>query len=333
MPLAKERLLDAYQQMHVIRKFEEAIRDLYMKGKIRGSFHPCVGQEALAVGANWAVRTDDYMTCTYRGHGHALAKGVDVNAAMAEMLGKASGVCHGKGGSMHFTDPAVGLLGANAIVAGGVPHAAGAALAAQMQKKDTVSITFFGEGAVNQGVFFETLNLAVIWKLPVVFVCENNQYSEMTVSQETTSTPETWRRAESFRMPAKHIDGNDVEAVYLAVEEAVAHARDGGGPIYIEAMTYRLWGHMMGDPEVYRTKAEVQQAWENEPIARLASRLLGLGHSQDQLTMLENEAVAIINNALAFAESSLVPKAVDAFTGVFARTASMNAEPIRKGNE
>jgi TPP-dependent pyruvate/acetoin dehydrogenase alpha subunit len=328
MPLSKQRLLDAYRQMHVIRKFEEAIRDLYMKGKIRGSFHPCVGQEALAVGANWAVRADDYMTCTYRGHGHALAKGVDVNAAMAEMLGKATGVCHGKGGSMHFTDPKVGLLGANAIVAGGVPHAAGAALAAQMQKSDTVSITFFGEGAVNQGVFLETLNLAVIWKLPVVFVCENNQYSEMTVSRETTSTPETWKRAESFGMPVNRIDGNDVEAVYIAVEEAAAHARKGGGPTYIEAMTYRLWGHMMGDPEVYRTKEEVQQAGKNEPIVRLADRLRGLGYLADQLVAMEKEAITIIAAALAFAESSPLPKATDAFIEVFAVPVSKNAETI-----
>jgi pyruvate dehydrogenase E1 component alpha subunit len=317
MPLAHERLPDAYRQMHVIRKFEEAIRDLYMKGKIRGSFHPCVGQEAVAVGANWAVRVDDYMTCTYRGHGHALAKGVDVNRAMAEMLGKSTGLCHGKGGSMHFTDPAVGLLGANAIVAGGVPHAAGAALAAQMQNRDSIAITFFGEGAVNQGVFFETLNLAVVWKLPVIFVCENNRYSEMTVSCETTSSPETWRRAESFGMPAMHIDGNDLEAVFSAVEEAASLARKGGGPTFLEAATYRLWGHMMGDPEVYRKKEEVKLAWENEPITRLAVRLRGLGFTESQLTTIEKEAEVIITDALAFAESSPVPTPSDAFSAVF----------------
>ncbi len=260
MPLSPNRLPDAYRQMLIIRKFEEAVRDLYQKGKIRGSFHPCVGQEATAVGGCWALRKEDYLTCTYRGHGHAIAKGLSVRAAMAEMLGKATGCSKGKGGSMHFTDPSVGLLGANAIVAAGLPLAAGAALASQLQKQDRVGLTFFGEGAVNQGVFFETLNMAVIWKLPVIFVCENNRYSEMTPSHETTSNMETFKRGGSFGMPAVVVDGNDVEAMYAAVEEAAERARSGGGPTYIEAMTYRLWGHMMGDPEVYRIKEEVEQA-------------------------------------------------------------------------
>src|SRR5258706_14054768 len=180
MPLTPERLQDAYRQMLVIRKFEETIRSLYQQGKIRGSFHPCVGQEATAVGGCWALRKDDYMTCTYRGHGQAIAKGLSVRAAMAEMLGKVTGCSKGKGGSMHFTDPSIGLRGANAIVAAGVPHAAGAALASQLQKKDNVALAYFGEGAVNQGVFLESLNLAVIWKLPLILICENNLYSEMT---------------------------------------------------------------------------------------------------------------------------------------------------------
>src|SRR3990172_8293245 len=253
MPLTPQRLPDAYRQMLIIRKLEEAIRDLYQNGMIRGSFHPCVGQEATAVGGCWALRKDDYVTCTYRGHGHAIAKGLSVRAALAEMLGKAAGCSKGKGGSMHFTDPSVGLLGANAIVAAGLPHAAGAALAAQPRKEDTVALSFFGEGAVNQGVFHETLNLAVLWKLPVVFVCENNLYSEMTPSLETTSEVETYKRAAAYHMPAVRIDGNDVELMYATVEEAVARARSGGGPTYLEAMAYRLWGHMLGDPEVYRT--------------------------------------------------------------------------------
>src|SRR3990172_6536566 len=245
MPLSPDRLPDAYRQMLIIRKFEETVRNLYQQGRIRGSFHPCVGQEAVAVGGCWAVRKDDTMTCTYRGHGHAIAKGLDVRAAMAEMLGKATGCSKGKGVSMHFTDPSVGLLGANAIVAGGVPHAAGAALASRMQKKDNVALAYFGEGAVNQGVFFESLNLAVIWKLPLILVCENNLYSEMTPSHETTSNVETYKRAAALGFESIQIDGNDVEAVYNAVERAAARARSGGGPAYIEAVTYRLWGHMM----------------------------------------------------------------------------------------
>jgi pyruvate dehydrogenase E1 component alpha subunit len=318
MALSPNRLPEAYRQMFIIRKFEEAIRDLYQKGKIRGSFHPCVGQEATAVGGCWALTKEDYMTCTYRGHGHAIAKGLSVRAAMAEMLGKVTGCSKGKGGSMHFTDPSVGLLGANAIVAGGIPLAAGAALAAQLQKQDRVGLTFFGEGAVNQGVFFETLNLAVIWKLPMIFVCENNRYSEMTPSHETTSTAETYKRGASFGMPAVVVDGNDVEAMYAAVEEAAQRARSGAGPTYIEAITYRLWGHMMGDPEIYRTKEEVARAREVEPIVRLGQRLRQLGHADVELARLEEEAAAVIADALQFAENSPAPQPGEAFTDVFA---------------
>lgn len=318
MPLSPDQLPDAYRQMLVIRKFEEAIRSLYQQGKIRGSFHPCVGQEATAVGGCWALRKDDYMTCTYRGHGQAIAKGLSVRAAMAEMLGKVTGCSKGKGGSMHFTDPAVGLLGANAIVGAGVPQAAGAALASQLQKKDNVALAYFGEGAVNQGVFLETLNLAVVWKLPLILVCENNLYSEMTPSHETTSTVQTHLRAAGFGFESMQVDGNDVEVMYNAVEQAAARARVGYGPIYIEATTYRLWGHMMGDPEIYRTKEEVVQARENEPIVRLGRRLLALGHTEADLTSLDSEAEAIIADAVQFAEASRVPEPEDAFTDVFA---------------
>jgi TPP-dependent pyruvate/acetoin dehydrogenase alpha subunit len=304
--------------MWVIRKFEETIRDLYQQQKIRGSFHPCVGQEAVAVGACMALRCDDYMTCTYRGHGHAIAKGLSVRAAMAEMLGKATGCSKGKGGSMHFTDPAIGLLGANAIVAAGIPHAAGAALASQMQKSDRVALAFFGEGAVNQGVFHESLNLAVIWKLPLVLVCENNLYSEMTPSHETTSVVDTYERAASYGMNAHQVNGNDVEVMFDAVTEAAENARAGKGPTYIEAQTYRLWGHMMGDPEVYRTKDEVAQAREREPIVRLGSRLKTLGFDDDALKKLEGEAQEIISDALEFAQASPAPMPEEAFEDVFA---------------
>jgi len=318
MPLAPDQLPKAYKQMLVIRKFEEAIRNLYQQGKIRGSFHPCVGQEAVAVGDCWPLRKDDVITCTYRGHGHALAKGLSPRAAMAEMLGKVDGCSKGKGGSMHFTDPTIGLLGANAIVAAGLPHAAGAALAAQMQKTDRVALTVFGEGAVNQGVFHETLNLAVIWKLPIIFVCENNLYSEMTPSHETTSVVETYKRAAAYGLEALSVNGNDLEALYATVENAVTKARAGKGPTYIEARTYRLWGHMMGDPEVYRTKAEVAAALQTEPIIRLGQRLTELGSTDTDLARLDTEAQAVIADALQFAEASPLPKPEDAFTDVFA---------------
>ena len=219
---------------------------------------------------------------------------------------------------MHFTDPSVGLLGANAIVAAGVPHAAGAALASQMQHNDRVALAVFGEGAVNQGVFHETLNLIAIWKLPVILVCENNLYSEMTPSHETTSTTRTYERAASYGIAATQVDGNDLEAMYQSVEDAAARARAGEGATYLEAMTYRLWGHMMGDPEVYRTKEEVAQARENEPIIRLAKRLRSLGHTENELTTLESEADAVIADAVAYAENSPLPEAAEAFTDVFA---------------
>jgi acetoin:2,6-dichlorophenolindophenol oxidoreductase subunit alpha len=318
MPLSSDLLPSAYRQMHIIRKFEEAIRNLYQQGRIRGSFHPCVGQEAVAVGACWALKPGDALSCTYRGHGHALAKGLDPRFAMAEMLGKSGGCSKGKGGSMHFTDPSVGLIGANAIVAGGVPHAAGYALAAQMQGKDSIALTVFGEGAVNQGVFLETLNLAVVWKLPVIFLCENNLYSEMTPSHETTSNVATRQRAAAFGMPAEVVDGNDVEAVFAAVEGAASHVRTGHGPYYLEAMTYRLWGHMMGDPEVYRTKDEVAQARQVEPITRLAQRLLDHGYTQETLAALESEADLTISEALAFAETSPLPTPESALDDIFA---------------
>lgn len=218
---------------------------------------------------------------------------------------------------MHFTDPSVGLLGANAIVAAGIPHAAGAALASQLQKKDTVALAYFGEGAVNQGVFLETLNLASIWKLPLILVCENNRYSEMTPSHETTSNAETYKRASAFGLEAIQIDGNDIETVFKTVEDAVAKARSGGGLTYIEALTYRLWGHMMGDPEVYRTKEEVAQARENEPILRLGRRLIELGCQVSDLARFDAEAEAVLAEAVEFAESSAVPEPVDAFADVF----------------
>jgi TPP-dependent pyruvate/acetoin dehydrogenase alpha subunit len=318
MPLSLDRLPDVYRQMLVIRKFEETIRDLYQQGKIRGSFHPCVGQEATAVGGCWAIRRDDYLTCTYRGHGQALAKGLDVGAAMAEMLGKATGCSQGRGGSMHFTDASVGLLGANAIVAAGIPHAAGAALAARLQKRDAVALTYFGEGAVNQGVFHETLNLAAVWKLPLILLCENNLYSEMTPIRETSSVAEMTRRGEAYGIPSARIDGNDVEGVFACVEEAAARARAGGGPTFIEAMTYRLWGHMLGDPEVYRTKEEVAQARQVEPIVRLGQRLGQLGHSAGDLARLEAEAEAIVQRALEFAEASPEPDPAAVAEGIFA---------------
>lgn len=318
MPLSPDRLLDAYRQMLVIRKFEEMIRSLYQVGKIRGSFHPCIGQEAIAVGCCWPLHRDDFISCTYRGHGQALAKGLSPRAAMAEMLGKTTGCSKGRGGSMHFTDMHNGLLVSNAIVAAGIPHAAGVALAARMRGTGQVAVAFFGDGAVNQGVFHETMNVSMVWKLPLILVCENNLYSEMTPYKETTSVEELRERAVSYGMAAVRVDGNDVELTYNTMEDALLHARRGDGPFFIEAMTYRLMGHMMGDPEVYRTKEEVTQAWENEPIRRLGWRLRSLGCADTELSRLETEADVVIADALQFAENSPEPKPEDVFTDIFA---------------
>jgi TPP-dependent pyruvate/acetoin dehydrogenase alpha subunit len=318
MPLETERLPDAYRQMLIIRKFEETIRDLFLQGKIRGSFHPCIGQEATAVGGCWPLRQDDYISVTYRGHGQALAKGLSPRPAMAEMLGRETGCSKGKGGSMHFTDMQNGLLVANAIVSAGVPHAAGVALAASMQGTQQVAVAFFGDGAVNQGVFHETLNLATVWKLPLILVCENNLYSEMTPYKDTTSVHSLAERAASYGMHTVFIDGNNVELMYTSMEEAVQRARQGDGPVFIEAMTYRLMGHMMGDPEVYRTKDEVARARENEPILRLGHRLLGLGYKEADLERLDAEAEAVIAEALQFAQNSPEPGPEEAFTDIFA---------------
>ncbi len=266
MNLENHELLEMYKMMLLIRRFEEQCVEFYKGGQIRGSLHPCIGQEATAVGACFALRRDDYMTCTYRGHGQALAKGLDPKEAMAELLGRYTGCSKGKGGSMHFTDPRVGLLGENAIVAAGVPIAVGAALTAQLDKTDRVAVTFFGDGAVNQGVFAEALNLAAIWDLPVIFFCENNLYSEMTPIRDMVRVDQLTERATAYGIRAVTVDGYDVLAVLETTLAAVERARNGDGPTFVEAMTYRLVGHMIGDTEPYRTQAEVAEWRERDPI-------------------------------------------------------------------
>jgi TPP-dependent pyruvate/acetoin dehydrogenase alpha subunit len=272
--LDKRDLLEMYKTMLLIRLFEEQCVTFYKNGQIRGSLHPCIGQEATAVGACYAVRHDDYMTCTYRGHGQALAKGLDPKEAMAELLGRRTGCSKGKGGSMHFTDPRVGLLGENAIVGAGVPIAVGAALTAQLNQTGQVAITFFGDGAVNQGVFAEALNLAAIWNLPVIFFCENNLYSEMTPIRNMVKVEHLADRAPAFGIAALTVDGYDALAVYETTLGAVERARSGGGPTFIEAKTYRLVGHMIGDTEPYRTPAEVAQWQVRDPIQAFPRQLV-----------------------------------------------------------
>jgi pyruvate dehydrogenase E1 component alpha subunit len=319
MTLEKSDLLRMYKMMLLIRRFEEQCVQFYKNGEIRGSLHPCIGQEGTAVGACGALRHDDYMTCTYRGHGQALAKGLDPKEAMAELLGRRTGCSKGKGGSMHFTDPEVGLLGENAIVGAGAPIAVGAALSAQLDQTDQVAITFFGDGAVNQGVFSEALNLAAVWNAPVIFFCENNLYSEMTPIAEMVKVEQLADRAAGFGMATVTVDGYDPLAVYEATLAAVDRARNGGGPTFIEAMTYRLVGHMVGDTEPYRTQEEVAEWKARDPIVTFPQRLIEeFGISQPEIEAAQAEVEAQMAEVVRFALDSPWPSPDEIAEDIFA---------------
>ncbi len=320
MPLTKRDLLQMYRTMLLIRRFEERATQFFLNGQIRGSFHPCIGQEATAVGACFALHRDDCMTCTYRGHGQSIAKGLDPKEAMAELLGRRTGCSKGKGGSMHYTDPSIGLLGENAIVGAGVPIAVGAALTAQLDKTDRVSMTFFGDGTVNQGVFHEALNLAAIWKLPVIFFCENNLYSEMTPIRDMVGMARLADRAAAYGVRSVVIlDGYDPIAVYETTLEAVERARSGGGPTFIEAMTYRLVGHMIGDTEPYRTKEEVAEWRKRDSTVVFPQRLVReFGVTPDQIAAVDTEVAAEIEEIARFAQESPWPDPSEVAEDVFA---------------
>lgn len=274
MSLDNEKLLWMYKTMLTIRAFEEKAFDLFKRGLVRGSIHFYIGEEAMAVGAMAAIRPEDAITSTHRGHGHCIAKGGKVNLMLAELLGKATGYCKGKGGSMHIADLDSGILGANGIVGGGIPLATGAALAFKLQKVPKVCICFFGDGASNQGCFLESANLASIWRLPVVYVCENNQYGLSMCVKDSVGCPNIADRAVAFGMPGVVVDGNDVIAAYEAVSAAVARARAGDGPTLIEGKTYRWMGHFSGDADVYRPKEEKEEWKKKDPIARFEKMLV-----------------------------------------------------------
>jgi pyruvate dehydrogenase E1 component alpha subunit len=319
MALPSDELLRMHRTMLLIRRFEEQAVQFYQQGQVRGSLHPCIGQEATAVGACFALRTDDYMTCTYRGHGQAIAKGLDPKEAMAELLGRRSGCSKGKGGSMHFTDPRVGLLGENAIVGAGAPIAVGAALSAQMDGGDRIAITFFGDGAINQGAFMEALNLAAIWNLPVIFFCENNLYSEMTPISAMVKPDRLGARAEGFGIRATTVDGYDPIGVYEVTTGAADRARRGEGPTFIEAMTYRLFGHMVGDSEPYRTKEEVAEWRARDPIAVFPQRLVSeYGFTDAQVREAEAQVAAEMDEIVRFAQAGPWPEPVEVLEDVFA---------------
>jgi TPP-dependent pyruvate/acetoin dehydrogenase alpha subunit len=289
---------DLLRDMLRIREFEDAVMDLFTRGLMRGSTHLCQGQEAVAVGVCRTLTPDDAMTCTYRGHGAVLAMGAPLDRSFGELLGKADGLCRGKGGSMHLTDVSVGAYGSNAIVGAHLPITVGHALAARRQGTGAVAVAFFGDGATNIGAFHESLNLAAIWKLPAIFVIENNHYGEYSPLAATTPIERLADRAAAYGMPGVYVDGNDVIAVRAAAQDAVARARAGEGPTLIEADTYRQSGHSRSDPGAYRPPGELEAWLARDPITRLEEALTGTGRlPAGALSALRDEVRAEVTAA------------------------------------
>jgi TPP-dependent pyruvate/acetoin dehydrogenase alpha subunit len=298
--LTGEEARDFLLTMWTIRRFEEAVDDLFARGLLHGTMHLSLGQEATAAGAISALREGDYITSTHRGHGHCIAQGADVTLMLAELLGKETGYCRGRGGSMHIADIEQGNLGANGVVAGSIPIAVGAALALRLQGKDAVVLCFFGDGATNEGGFHEAINLGSIWKLPVVFLCENNQYGMSMLWKKAVAIERLSDRASAYGIPGVTVDGNDVVEVRWAVREAVARARGGNGPSLVEAVTYRYRGHSKSDQQLYRTRDEVDE-WrqQRDPIARFAALAIEGGLlSEEDARALEAEAGSLVERAV-----------------------------------
>ncbi len=306
------------RQMLTIRQAEDEIQDLFLANLVRGTTHLAVGQEACAVGTAAALQSGDTVTCTYRGHHHALALGMSVKSLMAEMMGKASGACKGKGGSMHMTDASIGLLGANAIVGGQIPIAVGAGLTAQLKKTGAVSVTFFGDGTTNIGAFHEAMNLAAIWKLPVLFICENNQYGEYSAIHKTTPINDLAVRAGSYNMPGDIVDGQDAEAIYDAVSIAAVRARDGKGPSFLELKTYRYRGHSRTDAGPYRPEGELEEWLKRDPIDILKGRMIAAGQLDDaEFTEMQNAAKREVHTSLEWAKAEPFPILEELLTDIY----------------
>lgn len=316
----EELLCRLYRTMVTIRFFEQTVEKHFLAGEIPGFVHLYIGEEAIATGVCANLTTDDYIASTHRGHGHSIAKGADVSRMMAEIFGKKTGYCKGKGGSMHIADFGVGMLGANGVVGGSFSIATGAALATKMLEQKRVAVAFFGDGASNRGTFHESANLASIWKLPVIFLCENNQYASTTPYRSSTSVEDIADRARGYGMPGVVVDGNDVFAVYEAAKAAVERARGGGGPSLVEAKTYRIKGHFVGDPELYRSKEEVQEIFaKTDPISRFERQVSSEGSlSREKLDAIKLEAQELIDKALAFAKESPEPDPSELFSDVYA---------------
>lgn len=312
--------LALYRQMLVIRKFEEAAIELFSQGLITGSTHPCIGQEAIPVGVCSALEPRDLVLATYRGHGAAIAKGSDPKALMAELLTRETGCCKGRGGSMHVCDVANGLMGTNAIVAGHIPIAAGVALAAKLRTSGQVTVCFFGDGATCEGEFSETFNMAVLWKLPLVLLCENNGWAISVPVSQSQSTPDIADRARGFGAPGISIDGNDVMAVRGAMFEAAARARSGGGPTLVECKTVRWERHSAFSSGKYTDPEEAQKWRRSDPIPRFAAQLTSLGVDSRTLEGEETAASAVVREAVEFATGSPYPRAESVHEGVYAES-------------
>ncbi len=315
-PKDRENLL---RQMLLIRHFDEKVNELYAEGKVHGTAHFYVGQEAVAVGVISALKEGDVITSTHRGHGHAIAFGLDVDRMAAELLARASGYCHGKGGSMHIADVGAGMLGANGIVGGSMGIVCGAAWAFKRRREDRVAVCFFGDGAVAEGIFHEALNLAAIWRLPVVFVCENNQYGMSMSVKRAYATERISDRAAGYGMPGATVDGQDLDAVNAAASEAIKRARSGEGPTLLEALTYRYLGHSKSDANLYRTREEIAAWREKDPILRFARTLEEEGTlPEDRFRALDEEARKTIDDALEKAQREAEPEPESALEDVYA---------------
>jgi pyruvate dehydrogenase E1 component alpha subunit len=320
--LTSETLLKLYRTMLTIRRFEERFAELVLRGTFSGTGHLYAGQEAVAAGVCAHLSAEDYITSTHRGHGHCIAKGVDLSAMMAELFGKATGSCKGKGGSMHIADPALGMLGANGVVGAGIPLACGAALTAQVRESGAVAVSFFGEGAANIGPFHEGLNLAAIWKLPVVFICENNIYAESTPVDYAMAAEHVADRATSYSIPGVIADGQDAIDVYNKAGEAIERARNGSGPTLIECLTYRYYGHNFADPQAqYRTKEEVAHYKSRDCITRMQRQILEQAAAAEaDLEEIAAQVEQSIDEAVEFAERSPDPDpSIDLLTDVYVK--------------
>jgi pyruvate dehydrogenase E1 component alpha subunit len=319
LPLSKQDKIDIYREMVLIRKFEEKAQEMYEARKIGGFLHLYIGQEAVASGFIWAIEPQDYVIGAYREHGMAIARCAEPRRVMAELFGKVDGVSHGRGGSMHLFDKARRFLGGTAIVGGGLPIAAGAGFAIRYRNEDAVCLCFFGDGAINEGSFHESLNLASVWGLPIIFICENNLYGMGTAVERVSAVPNLFRRAQCYAMEVETVDGMDVLAVYEMADMVIRRAREEKRPIFVEAVTYRFRGHSIADPGKYRTREEIEEWRRRDPIERFGSTLVSEGTlTREDIDSFAREIEGVVRESVEFAEASPLPAPESLYDNVYA---------------